>query len=380
MKFSWFFVIFPVFVFLYSCLNYYTGHWISEYFFGARHARLISLIFVAIGLLSFNVMRLRHVSDSLFKEILRFAGFSWMGSVLIAATVLMLCSLAFFILKKFSFDIPLPVRAYLPAALCLICLASAFYNGFRQPSIRRFEVFSSKIPQELNGYKIAHLSDIHLDSKRKMRDFIRTMEKVNSENPDIVLITGDIIDPGVDESSDSDGYFAHLKARDGVFACLGNHEYYFGLEKSIALLRRMGIALLHNESAEIDGIRITGLGDIATEHISAEAAAAIAGRNESMPEIVLSHQPLHYDAFAEKNVMLVLSGHTHRGQIFPFNLLTRLKYHYFYGRYAIKDTEFYVTSGTGSWGPRMRFLTSPEMAFITLRRHADEMTETDLPD
>ena len=362
-----FHLIFLLFLMASAGINWYAGRWIASSFHLNRLIRLLPLLFVAAGLLAFGTMRLRHFAAFPGSAALSFIGFSWMGGILIAATSFAFCSLIFFILRKCSVIVPQHMQAWITVVFAALCLASSFYNGFCQPKIRNIELRSDKLPQALDGYRIVQLSDLHLDSKVKMDSFRRTMERINKLNPNMVLITGDVIDPGVDLSDASKGYFNALKAKDGVYACLGNHEYYFGLEESIELFSRFGLKLLHNDSIETAGLRLTGIGDIKSERLDAGAAASYAGRNPSMPEIVLSHEPLYYKEFAEKGTMLVLSGHTHRGQIFPFHLFVRIVYPFFYGHYAIDGTHFYVTSGTGSWGPRMRFLAAPEIPLITLR-------------
>lgn len=378
MKHQAFFYIFPILLLAYIGLNWYAGHWIAHHLSCLKNSRAVSLVFMLVGLLSFWTMRVRDISwlgDA--REIITFMGYSWMGSILIISMVFAVFSLCFFILKKCSFEIPTNIQTAITLSVAVLCLASAFYNGFRQPSFRHFTISSPKIPPTLDGYRIAHLSDLHFDSAGKMKKFRKTMSLINAEKPDIVLLTGDIIDRGTVFSEETKDFFSALEARDGVYACLGNHEYYYGLEEAIEIFAHYGINLLHNESIEISGLRITGIGDIRSEHLNEEDVSSMIGLGDDFPEIVLTHQPLYYDEIASKKALLTLSGHTHRGQIFPFHIFTRIPYPYFYGRYAIKETEFYVSSGTGSWGPRMRFLAAPEIAIITLRCQPPDIAEED---
>ena len=354
-------------LFVYAGINWYAGRWFVKAFsLSGALGRLLPLLFVAAGILAFGVMRFRHFNFP-GREAMSFAGFAWVGGVLIVASVFALMSLFFFILRKCSVSVPEAYQVWLPIAAVLLCLFSAFYNGFRTPSLRHIEIAAAKLPIELDGYKIVLLSDLHLDSQSKMRSFSRIIEIANAQQPDIVLITGDLIDPGFDISQ-ADGFFSGFKAKEGVYASLGNHEYYFGMEEAIELFRRAGLRLLHNSSEDLpSGIRLTGIGDVRMERLSAEEAASFAGKKQGAPEILLSHEPVYYKEFAARGIMLGLSGHTHRGQIFPFHLPTRIAYRYFYGHYSAGGAEFYVTSGTGSWGPRMRFLAPPEIPVITLR-------------
>lgn len=351
----------------YAGINWYAGRWFVKAFsLNGAAGRMLPLLFAAIGILAFGVMRLRHFSFP-GREFVAFAGFAWVGGILVISTVFALMSVLFFVLRKASVSVPAAYQAGITSAMAVLCLASAFYSGFRTPSLRHIEIKSAKLPPALDGYKLVHLSDLHLDSPAKMRDFRNVIERVNAQHPDLILITGDILDPGFDISQ-ADGFFSGFRAREGVYASLGNHEYYFGMERAMELFGLSGLTLLHNSSEDLpSGIRLTGTGDVKMERFSAEEAASFVGKKPGVPEILLTHEPVYYKEFADRGIMLGLSGHTHRGQIFPFHLAVRMVYRYFYGHYSIGSSEFYVTSGTGSWGPRMRFLASPEIPVITLR-------------
>ena len=132
----------------------------------------------------------------------------------------------------------------------------------------------------------------------------------------------------------------------------------------------MGARLLRDEVAVLPcGLQVAAVDDVRTARLSeADIAAVLARLDKAKPSLFLSHQPLYFEAAARAGVTLMLSGHTHQGQIFPFNLIVRLVYRYFYGLYRIGDSRLYVTSGTGQWGPPMRLFTRTEIVRFTLRR------------
>ncbi len=344
-----------------------------SYIFQAKR-KTYSLLSIAALMTMLAARFFRRPRPDLFhsvpvSEIVSFTAYFLIGSVLIISLILTICAVVYFVLDREKKQIRRPIRILIPFALCLLCVSFALYGGLRHPAPKYLEIHSQYIPESLDGYRIVQLSDIHLDSRMKMRHFRKTVDIINSLNPDLVLITGDVIDPGVDTSSNSDGFFSAIKARDGVYASMGNHEVYYSvLANPAQILRRMGLNVLDNESVNLERLRITGIGDIYAEKIPTKKVMSLIGNDASMPEIVMTHRPILYEEIAKKRPLLVLSGHTHRGQIFPFSLIVKLVNRYFYGYYRIADTHFYVTSGTDAWGPRMRFLAPSEIPVITLKK------------
>jgi hypothetical protein len=175
------------------------------------------------------------------------------------------------------------------------------------------------------------------------------------------------VDPGLADGEKLAELIRSLKPRLGVYGVLGNHEYYQGYDKSLALYKKLGIKLLHNEAVDAAGLRIIGFGDLMTEKLTEEEVKGILKKTRTHGvSILLSHQPLMLELMAENGDFIGFSGHTHKGQIFPFGVFTRAFYKYFYGLYRIKSSFFYVTSGCGTWGPPMRFLAPSEIPVITL--------------
>ena len=374
----------------YVCLSLFSAFMFAR-FAGMKKGQIIMPVLamlISIAAWYFRLIRPEIFdSNSAAQEIVIFISYSWLGCMLMASISAVVCFIVFSILKISKTSIIPNAEKYMPFGAFVVLAVYAFYNGMRQPPVVEIEIKSDQVSDELDGYRIVQLSDIHLDSKNKMKRFIKTMERVNSLNADIVLLTGDMIDLGVDESSSADGYFNVLKANDGVYACMGNHEAYFeknareSRKRTVPLLKRMGLELLYDESKHYKSIELpkfylTGLADIGSERLKAEKISSKIGNGKKKkPEIVMSHQPMYYKEIAEKHPMLVLSGHTHGGQIFPFSLYWRRRYKYFYGHFVIKDTHFYVSRGAGVYGPIMRFLAPSEVPVLTLRKLETEKHE-----
>jgi len=194
--------------------------------------------------------------------------------------------------------------------------------------------------------------------------------EVSALRPDIVVLTGDILDAGLRREDEFTRIGAGLRARCGVLAILGNHEFYHGPAASARALQGMGARLLRDEVAALPcGLQVAAVDDVRTAHLSeADVAGLLARLEPGRPSLFLSHQPLYFEAAARAGVGLMLSGHTHQGQIFPFGLIVRMVYPYFHGLYRIGRSSLYVTSGTGQWGPPMRLFTRAEIVRFTLRR------------
>jgi predicted MPP superfamily phosphohydrolase len=267
--------------------------------------------------------------------------------------------------------------------------AYGFWNAFH-PLVKPLEIALENLPAAWRGRTIVQLSDLHLGHFHDPAAMERLAHRVNALHPDLVVITGDLFDGMTDGMPEFEEPLKRLRATYGVFFVSGNHEVYAGLRRCLELASRAGIRVLFNEVAEVDGLYLMGVaypgvrepGDI--RNLEPMLAAA----PEPRPCILLFHTPtdIRHDgtqdrrtatywrpdtSFAlskELGVALQLSGHTHRGQIFPFGLLTRWIYHgYDYGLHREGGFALYVSSGVGTWGPPMRTGTAPEIVAITLK-------------
>ena len=251
----------------------------------------------------------------------------------------------------------------------------ALYSASRLVAIKPVQVALHGLPPAFAGFRIVQLTDIHVGPTIG-RDFIESLvARTNALQPDLVAITGDLVDGPVTELGALVEPLKNLRARHGVYFVTGNHEYFSGADQWIALLRGLGITVLRNERVVIerDGqcIDLAGIDDPTGRSFAAghgpDLARALAGRDPARPVILLAHQPRGAAEAADLGVALQLSGHTHGGQIFPFNFLVGLQQPFVAGLHRLKDTAIYVSTGTGYWGPPMRLGVPAEITDITLQ-------------
>ncbi len=226
----------------------------------------------------------------------------------------------------------------------------------------------------LTGFRIVQLSDVHIGPTVSRAFVSRMVAQANAQNPDIIVITGDLVDGGVEEFAAAAAPLADLRAAQGVYFVTGNHEYYSGIEGWMAYLPTLGIRVLRNERVRLSkngaGFDLVGVDDlfgaIAPGH-GIDLPKALHGRDTGVPAVLLAHQPTVVRQAAEHGVALQLSGHTHGGQIFPFNLLVSLVQPWMKGLHRVGDTWLYVHRGTGYWGPPIRVGAPGEVARIELQ-------------
>ncbi len=245
------------------------------------------------------------------------------------------------------------------------------YEALRRVRIKKVEIALDKLPASADGYTIAQISDVHVGPTLG-RDFVDEVVAGIKQIPaDLIVITGDLVDGDVETLDPKLQALRELRARDGVFFVTGNHEYYAGAEQWLQYLPALGIRPLQNERVRLPAFELAGVPDWtavdfpATE--PADLTKALAGRDPSLPVVLLAHQPRHaYEAMA-RSVDLQLAGHTHGGQMFPMTWLIHLAYPFIAGLYRQGDFQIYVSEGTGYWGPPMRLGTKAEITHITLR-------------
>lgn len=232
------------------------------------------------------------------------------------------------------------------------------------------------LPPQAEGFRIVQLSDIHVGPTIRGDYLEAVVEAANALQPDLVAVTGDLVDGYVDELREHVAPLRRLRARHGAFFVTGNHEYYWDGPAWCAEVDRLGLTVLDNTHRVIEheGARllVAGVTDIQAgsripEHRS-DPAAARAGAPTCDVDILLAHQPRSIFAAARARYHLQLSGHTHGGQYFPMNLLVHLVQPYVSGLHRHQDTQIYVSRGTGYWGPPMRLGAPHEITLLRLVR------------
>lgn len=245
-----------------------------------------------------------------------------------------------------------------------------FYQGAQDPKVNDVVVRIEGFP--FNGFTIVHLTDLHI-GRTLQRDFLeRIVARTNTMQPDLVVITGDLYDLPPDEIGNDLEPLKELKAP--AYFVTGNHEYFHGVGPILKSIRSLGIRALTNQAVRIgngDGyFNLIGLNDLTGKRFGTlppDVEMAYKGVDQSMPTIVLAHQPKSIDLVKDKRCDLMLSGHTHGGQIFPFGLLVKLAQPYIAGLYEFqKGKHIFVSRGTGYWGPPLRVLAPSEISRIVI--------------
>ncbi|HET6279729.1 MAG TPA: metallophosphoesterase [Polyangia bacterium] len=241
--------------------------------------------------------------------------------------------------------------------------------------VRRVRVQLSRLPRERHGTRIVQLTDMHVGPTRGRAFVEEIVRRTNELSADIVAITGDLVDGSVKDLRDAVAPLANLRARFGVFFVTGNHEYFSGAEDWSQELKRIGLRVLHNERVSIGegsaAFDLAGVDDYSAQRYggvshSQALARAVAGRDPQRELILLAHQPRSIVLGEPLGVGLQLSGHTHGGQMWPFNYLVRLQQPFVAGLFQHGRSQIYVSRGTGYWGPPMRLGVPPEITHVTL--------------
>lgn len=265
------------------------------------------------------------------------------------------------------------------AGLCVLAFtlsAIGVWQAVRVPDVRHLEISLARLPAEMDGLRLVQISDLHASGLLRAPWVGAVVARANGLNPDLVLVTGDLIDGTSEQRAADVAPLRGLKARLGVFAIPGNHEYYSRYARWIPAFRKLGLHMLLNEHVLVRdkgrSLVLAGLTDRAAARFSEPApdiAAALAGAPSGLPVILMAHQPGGAQGNARAGVDLQLSGHTHGGQILGLNLLAKLFNQGFVsGLYRVGAMQLYVSRGTGLWsGFPIRLGEPSEITEIVLR-------------
>jgi predicted MPP superfamily phosphohydrolase len=253
--------------------------------------------------------------------------------------------------------------------------AVAVRSGLARVALKQIDVKLRRLPKELDGTTIVQLTDVHVGPTIGRAFIEDIVARTNAEQPDIIVITGDLVDGSVEDLRDDIAPLATLKARYGVYFVTGNHEYYSGVDEWLEELGRLGIKVLRNERVSIGSgaasFDLAGIDDHSAFQFGnghgADLPRAVAGRDASRELVLLAHQPRAVFEAMQHGVGLQLSGHTHGGQMWPWTYMVRLQQPVVAGHAWFNETQVYVSRGTGYWGPPMRLGAPAEITKVRLR-------------
>ncbi len=290
----------------------------------------------------------------------------WLGTMhwLIIAAVL--CWLLYAVTRLIGLQLNFSPIASAVLALGLVVSIYGLWNSY-QTQVRSINVRLEGLPEQWRGRRAVFLADTHIGNMRSSAFAEKITKLINEQQPDVVLITGDLYDGTVDDYRSVSAPFGKIQSRFGTYFATGNHEEFRDSEPLIAPLRSAGINVLTNRAEDVDGLQIAGINY--RDGRSAEAQAKILADmklDRQRASILIKHVPDKLETARDAGIDLQVSGHTHSGQMWPFNLITQKIFgSFFYGLNSLDSLQVYTTSGVGTWGPPQRVGTNPEIVVAT---------------
>jgi predicted MPP superfamily phosphohydrolase len=246
--------------------------------------------------------------------------------------------------------------------------------------LQRVEIALDRWPESLDGFRIVQISDLHIGPILGRAFACQLVARVNALDPDLVAVTGDLVDGSVRQLADEVAPLAGLRARHGVYFVTGNHDHYSGVRRWCEKARGLGMHVLRNQRVPICGgdavFDLVGVDDHHGSYFGGgggeDLGAALRDRDRSRPAVLLAHDPSTFKRASSMAIDLQISGHTHGGQIWPFGVLVHFAIPFVAGRFRRNGAELYVSRGTGFWGPPMRLFAPAELTeIVLLRRRAN---------
>lgn len=268
------------------------------------------------------------------------------------------------------------ISAWAVLGFSLLAVLVGLLNARRRARVVDVDIALAGLPPGLNGFTLVQVTDLHVGPTIKRHYVAAVVDAVNALTPDVIVLTGDLVDGSVERLSPHTQPLARLHAPHGVYAVTGNHEYYSGVVQWIAEFERLGMKVLMNQHEVLhhhdQAVLLAGVTDFGAEHfVTAQATdpkQALRGApNHVAVKILLAHQPRSAPAAAKAGFDVQLSGHTHGGQIWPWGYFVPLQQPFVAGLHRLDALQVYVSRGTGYWGPPMRIGARSEITRIRLR-------------
>lgn len=382
MEKSAFVIFFTVFLAAYSVINLYifVKGWQALEHFGVMRVIYAACFFILYA--SFIAGRvLERVQSNWFSAMLVWAGSFWLAAMVYFFLAVLLIDLCRLVNYGVPFYPSVLLRNYEGVKIALMsgviiivtgAIAFGYFNAVA-PQVKNLEIH---IPKRVAGFSelnIAVASDIHLGTIISKARLEHIIDKINALNPDLVLLPGDVIDedlgPVIDQNLGET--IRKIRSKYGVYAITGNHEYIGGVEPACKYLSEHGITMLRDKTVLVESsFYLVGREDISSRGFAGfkrkQLKELVSEVDFSRPVILMDHQPFKLNEATENNIDVQLSGHTHHGQMWPFNYITGAIYELSWGYLRKGNTQFYVSCGAGTWGPPVRIGNSPEIISLRL--------------
>ncbi|PAF51177.1 hypothetical protein BKH43_02930 [Helicobacter sp. 13S00401-1] len=330
----------------------------------------LNAIFLIANFVGSNI-RLSSWLNTLFASSI---GIMWIFLVvsIVCIIIMLIVRVAFGYYYYYSLS---PYIATILIVIAILATIVSFYEGYRLPVVSAQTIKLHGLKQDL---KVAVIADLHITKLVKPAEVEKIVSEVNQLKPDLVFLVGDIIDAYYVNAKDSASKLKGLNAPLGIYYVLGNHEYHYDINNIVRAFSDMDFKVLMNSEVTLDDARlnIAGISDMSSARYKVDPKSDLAPNldkalefaNPSYPTILLAHQPKAIRLVGDKKVDLVVSGHTHGGQIFPFNFLVPLQQPYVRGLHEYAKGKFvYISVGTGQWGAPMRLFATREITLLNLK-------------
>ncbi|HJX33888.1 MAG TPA: metallophosphoesterase [Desulfatiglandales bacterium] len=379
-----FILFFTIFLSLYGLLHFYFYWKVVRAFEMVTAFHLLFIIILIFLLLSPVITNISSNTERfLMTTILAYISYIWMAVLLLFFSINIMIDLYGLILNVSArwFVAPAILR-FIPEArtifiAVILTIAGINIYGFYEAGnivIERITLRTSKLPPEMDSFRAVQISDIHFSPTNGLRLAKKIHGIIKGLKPDLLVSSGDLFDGGLKEKEAIIELFRDLEPPYGKYACAGNHEFIHGIEQTSEFIERAGFRFLRNECIKAgDFLSIAAIDDPTVTRFGNDPPVSedrvLAALSDDRLNIFLKHQP-GIQAGSIGKFDIQLSGHTHKGQIFPFTLIVRIFYPYMDGLFDLgKGSHLYVSRGTGTWGPPIRFLTFPEITVIEFVRN-----------
>jgi uncharacterized protein len=373
-----FLIFFGILLVIYSAANYYLYiRGIQAFSIIQPLKRWYTIAYIVLSYSFFVAMILERTASSAFSEWVFRIGTFWLAFMLYLLMAVIVIDLVRLVNLLFHFLPPITASFKSIAGITAISLVSiiviAGYINARNVVVKEIPITINK---KVNGnpeMKVLMVSDIHLGALIGERREKKLLDIVKEQHPDLVLICGDLIDSEIAPvlRKNLGKHIQEIKTPMGVYAITGNHEYIGGITQSLKYLRSINITMLLDSVVTLpNGVQLVGRNDRSANGFGSDKQKPLhellTGIDYEKPIFVMNHQPYNLDEAVNENVDLHLSGHTHHGQLWPFNYITNAMFELSWGFMKKGDTNFYVSSGFGTWGPSVRLGNRPEVVVFDI--------------